>query len=102
MGFDCKFCGEREVWAFESAPLLCLDCFLKKCGSESFREYWNNSLDRRIGQITIDKTGNVNFDRFKKREKKKRLTKEDLIPKLIVWSGIFVQRAKQLNNLNLN
>jgi len=28
MGFDCKFCGEREIWAFESPthPQVCWDC----------------------------------------------------------------------------
>ena len=28
MGFDCKFCGEREIWAFESQthPRVCWDC----------------------------------------------------------------------------
>ena len=28
MGFDCKLCGEREIWAFESdLPRICEDCY---------------------------------------------------------------------------
>ena len=34
MGFDCKICGEREMWDFESdIPKVCKDCREKEIRS---------------------------------------------------------------------
>jgi hypothetical protein len=41
MGFDCKICGEREVWAFESEkyPGVCCCCAAKTYEEKVLKHY---------------------------------------------------------------
>lgn len=40
MGFDCKSCGEREIFTRETFPNMCFDCYVEhELSGEKRREY---------------------------------------------------------------
>ena len=56
MGFDCIYCGEREIWAFESRtrPRVCWECEERRFGETEYHREHRRRNNNGAGWVLVN------------------------------------------------